>query len=148
MITKRSTLIAGLFTGARLSRTREIVAMLDAGVSARRAFGMVLFVGVLAALGMFFLREWVGERLSFERALAHDRVAEHREAPVFETFWVPDAQGRWWRVGSYRPPVEGSAPRIDDLVGRYQGADGLIEVRADRATWVDGDWRLEGGLRR
>ncbi|MEX1023594.1 MAG: LptF/LptG family permease [Planctomycetota bacterium] len=142
------TLIAGLFTGARLSRSREIVAVLDAGVSARRTFGMVLLAGTCAAVGMFALREWVGERLSFERNLAQDRVAEHRERPVWQTFWVPDVEGRSWRIGSYRPGYDDVPPTIEHLVGRYRGAEGVVEVRAERATWSKGEWRLAGGLRR
>lgn len=141
------TLIAGLFSGARMSRTREIVAVLDAGVSVRRAYGMILVCGVLASLAMFSLREWVGEELAFRRNLAHDRVAEHREFPIWERLWVRDDQGRSWQVGQFEPGREDAPARIDKVRAWLSGANGLIEVRAEGGVWDAAGWSFQSAHR-
>lgn len=141
------TLIGGLFAGSRMSRTREIIAVVSSGVSVRRAYAMILAVGVLCSVGMFALREWVGEELAFERNLAHDRVSEHRESPVWEQFWVADESERRWRVGLFIPAQEDVPARLEGLVGRFRGAEGLLEVRADFGTWTGASWNFEGGRR-
>jgi lipopolysaccharide export system permease protein len=50
------TLLAGMFTAARLSRSNEVVAALNAGISVRRLLFPVYLGASLLAVGMFLLR--------------------------------------------------------------------------------------------
>ena len=59
------TLIAGLFTMARLRKSGEMVAALSIGISARRLMAPIFFVAGLMAVGCFLGREQAVARLGF-----------------------------------------------------------------------------------
>jgi len=144
------TLVAGLFTAARLSRDNEVVAALGAGISAVRAF-LPVYLGALAlAAGMFALRELATGELGTRRDALLDYLRERRDAPVYENFFVPTDLGSL-RVREYRPAgVNRQVPRIEgltlhDLVGRK-----TITILAAEAEPVPGEvdtWRLVDGRR-
>jgi lipopolysaccharide export system permease protein len=153
------TLIAGLFTVARLQRAREVIAALSAGVSARRLLAPV-FVGALLLTGaLVFAREYVVNTIGFERGVLRVELDEHTRAIELEKvrpkdvegrmfqvdrFWLstpePDALDDWDRRGFDRPRFEGfTAVREESGVWQsYRAAAG----RWDAASAT---WRLEGG---
>lgn len=154
------TLLAALFTVARLMRNGEVTAVLGAGVSAHRMLLPVLAGGALAALGMFALREWATERLGHERFLLEDLLLEHRPEALLENVWLKDDAGNPVRIGRFHPGgPDGAAARIEDLEIVLHAGDRWLNIEADGALYVPpgaegsgrrparGTWRLEGGER-
>ena len=142
------TLVAGLFTAARLTRANEVVAVLNAGVSGLRAF-LPLYAGALAlAAGMFGLRELATGELGARRDALHDYLKERREAPVYENFFVPTDLGAV-RIREYHPAgLSGGEPRIEGLsLHDVVGPKTISIVAAEaRPSGVD-RWELVEGRR-
>ena len=146
------TLLAGLFVGVRMAQTSEIVAALNAGISGRRLFAPLFAGGLVCALGMFALREWATGTLGRQRDALHDRLAEGRASPVFETFSVPDGEGGVLRIKRYQPgPEDGGtgAPMIEGLTrARLQGTE-KSKLSVSVAVWSQAERRWivsNGGL--
>lgn len=142
------TLVAGMFSGARLTRSNEVVAALNAGVSARRLFAPLFAGGLLLAFGMFGLREWASGSIGHERDALHDRIEEGREVPVYENFWVRDRQGRSLRIREYLAPEQGKGlPTMIGVSAARFADDRRTTLFAERATWdpAASDWRVQGG---
>ncbi len=142
------TLIAGLFTAAKLARSNELVAVLNAGVSARRMLLPVFACSGALAAGMFVLREWATDELGSQRDALLDQLEERRPAPVYENFWVHDRLGRPVRIQEYRPPSALSpTPEIRGLNYRDRFGERSTVLHADRAVpeppYAEGVWRLE-----
>lgn len=144
------TLIAGLFTAARLSRVNEIVAVLGAGVSSRRLLAPVLACGALLALGMFGLREWATGALGLQRDVLREQLVERRDQPVYEGIWVKTEEGVTVRVPSFLPNGgPAGEPLIRGLSCQVE-QDGALQVVAAEealalAPYEEGRWALEGG---
>ena len=144
------TLIAGLFTAARLSKANEIVAALGAGISARRLLAPVLVGGAVLALGMFALREWATASLAPQVAALKAQLKEGRDQPMYRGIWVKSREGVTVRVRSYLP--EGGPrgePLIQGLSCQIKRDAALEVVAAEQALALephaDGRWRLLDG---
>jgi len=148
------TVLAGLFTVSRLVKNNEIIAALAAGISARRMLLPIFAGGLLAAAGMFALRELATGTLGFQRDALLDLLDQRREEQVIENLWFRDDYGNVVRLIEFRPstrPVSGGAPIAEvrglEVTLQEEGVAKL--VRAPRAVWTHypgGDaWRLEGG---
>jgi len=142
------TLVAGMFTAAKMARFNEVVAALNAGVGGQRLLAPIFFGATLLAVGMFVLREWATNELGARRDVLHDRLTERRDVPVHENFWVYDRAGRPVHLMEYRPAVDGSEPEIRGLSVHYVHAEGGVSIAADVARPLsDGRWALTGGQR-
>ncbi len=146
------TLVAGLFTAAKMTRFNEVVAALNAGVSSRRLLLPVFAGATFLAVGMFGLREWVTEEIGMRRDALVDRLEEKRPAPVYEKFWIRDDGGRWVRVSEYHSaPDDPRRAELRGLKAGFRTADGLRLIHAESARPLpplsDGLWSLEGGTR-
>jgi lipopolysaccharide export LptBFGC system permease protein LptF len=143
------TLVAGLFTAARLARSNEIVAALSAGVSAPRLLLPVFMGGTLFAAGMFALREWATDALGRQRDALHDRLTERRPAPIVENLWVPAEQGRQVRLRSYTTfDPQSGGPQARGLSCRFREGARSTTIQADLAVpLASGAWKLSGGRR-
>ncbi len=144
------TLVAGLFTTARLAKANEIVAVLNAGVSARRLLAPVFLGAGLLALGMVGLREWATAELGRQRDVLQDQLLERRERPVYSHFWIRDTAGRKLRLQLFQPAIEaGDVARFELMSSSYREGRRWIVVTADAGTWNPelGVWELERGLR-
>lgn len=142
------TLIAGLFTAAKLARNNELVAALNAGVSARRVLLPVFACAGALAAGMFVLREWATDELGARRDALRDQLEERRPAPVYENFWVHDRLGRPVRIKEFRPASAANpVPEIRGLNYRDRAGDVSTVLHADRAVpeppYEQGVWLLE-----
>ncbi len=139
------TLVAGLFTATKLTRFREVVAALAAGVSVRRLFAPVLLGATLLAGGMFLLREWATTSIGQRRAALHDRLKERREAPVLENFFVVTPTGQRVQIQEYHVGDR----EIRRLTCQFRDGERQVRVFAQRATPLEGGrWQLEGAERR
>ena len=146
------TLVAGLFTAARLSKYNELVAALNAGVSARRLLLPVFGCAALLAAGMFALREWATDELGARRDALRDLLEEQRPLPVYENFTVHDERGRPVRIREFRPATDANpVPEIRGLRFRDRSGEASVLLHADRAVPIPpyerGEWRLEGAER-
>ncbi len=148
------TLIAGLFTAAKLVRNNEIVAALNAGVSAQRLIAPVLFGGALLGGAMFGLREWATEGIGYRRDLALHRVLEREPELVYEQIWLKDPHRfgtSLVRIEEFRDGrIDGTPAKITGLVATIKTEEGLSALSARTATFV-GDsenprWKLEDGI--
>jgi lipopolysaccharide export system permease protein len=153
------TLLAALFTVARLQRTREVVATLASGVSARRLL-LPIFVGAgLIGLLTAFVREAASEGLGAERSALRHRLDKHEDALVLEPVRFKDTAGEMIHLARFRPGAD-----LDPTAVGASTFDGLDAIRlidgvwfhfsVDRGTWVQpshgeaaraGHWVLEGG---
>ncbi len=141
------TLVAGLFTAAKMVRHNEVVAALNAGVSSRRLFAPVYLGAVLLAGGMFALREWATEALSRERDVLREYLIEQREEPVLENFWVKDSDRQRVRLEEYRAngPLTGG-PEMTGITSMIAVGDAAVAIDAALAhspELVDGRWRWQ-----
>jgi lipopolysaccharide export system permease protein len=143
------TLVAGLFTAARLARNNEIVAALNAGVSVRRMLAPVYLGALVLAAGLFALRDGASGELGRRRDRVLDHLTERRPAPVLENLILRDRRGRPVRLSRYELPASAEETgRGHGLSTRFV-EDGLsVSIRADEATPLgEGRWALSGGQR-
>lgn len=147
------TLIAGMFTVAKLLKAREVTAVLGAGISARRMLLPVFLAGLLLAVGMFFLREAVGLGIARDRDAARDVLVEHRFEEHYDDVAVVEDAGSLVFLNEFIPrPADGGPPRVERLtaIRRTSGQMGsgrYVRIDAERATWNGSGWDLEGGVR-
>lgn len=147
------TLIAGMFTVSKLLKAREVTAVLSAGISARRMLLPVFFSGLMLALGMFSLREFVGMGVAAERDSLRDILEERRWEPEYENLAVIEESGSVVILDHFHPkPVDGSPPRIEGLVAILRtdadyGVAKYNRIDAESAVYEDGRWNLTGGRR-
>lgn len=140
------TLVAGLFTAARLVRNNELVAGMGAGVSSRRMFAPI-YVGALVLAGcMFLLREWATDSLGHQRDALREYLLEQSDEVVYHNLWVRDTDGMRLRLEEYRPVDRQGR----GLLARFTGDQTAVAIDAERIwapTLVGGRWRwsLEGG---
>lgn len=141
------TLVAGMFTAAKLARSNEFVAALNAGISMRRLLLPVYLGAALLALGMFVLREQATSGLGRNRDLLHDHLKERRDQPRVENLIVWDVRGS----AAIREYVVGARPEDSEILGlsvRVPDGSRLVSIDAPRATPLSsGRWALEQGRR-
>lgn len=148
------TLMAGLFTVARLQRSREVVAALSGGVSTRRLL-LPLFVGAgLIALLMGFTREVVAQGIGFERDALRFQLEEQRDEVVLEPVRLKDSEGEMIQLGRVYPGEEltlgASVPTRFEKLDAIRLIEGTwFHFVAESGRWVGepdlGHWELEGG---
>lgn len=142
------TTAAALFTVSKLIRHNELVACLNAGISARRLL-MPIFAGaVLAALGMVGLREGATKVLGDQRDALRDVLSEQRLYRVLSNVWLRDLAGNIVHIREYYPATD-EAHGLE--VAGERGAS-LISITAEIAKWEEGPdgrmhWRLIDGER-
>ena len=145
------TLVAGLFTAAKMVRFNEVVAALGAGVSLRRVMLPVFLGASFLALGMFVLREWATEEIGSRRDALLDRLEKRRPFPVYEDFWITARDGRMVRIDEYHSGLAGDTEPMIVGLNVYAQGEGSRSISADRAWPLpplkEGRWRLEGGRR-
>ena len=142
------TVVAGLFTVARLLKKNELVAALSAGVSAHRLLAPVLLGGVLAAGAMFVLRESLTRVLGPRRDALHDILENHRYERVFTSLWFRDRANNVVSLAEYRPESQ-TIRGIEATVSERGVWTRIHAPWAERARKPDGNWgwRLENGVR-
>jgi lipopolysaccharide export system permease protein len=142
------TLVAGLFTAAKLARANEVVAALNAGISVRRLFLPVYLGAGLLALGMFVLREQATSGLGRRRDLLQDHLEERRTQPRIENLVVWDLRERPVALREY---LVGPTPGESEVLGlswRARNVASFESIDAARARPLSGGrWALEDGRR-
>lgn len=149
------TLIAGMFTVAKMLKAREVTAILSAGVSARRMLVPLFFCGVVLAVGMFLLREGLGMGVAQERDTLRYILEEQQFEESYEQLAVLEKSGGNVFMNSFAPKPEGGGPaRIEGLTSilRTDGRAAVtkyIRCDAEAAVWdkAAGTWQLQNGVR-
>jgi lipopolysaccharide export system permease protein len=146
------TLVAGLFTVAKLLKHNEAVAALAAGVGSHRLLAPVFAGGLLVALGMFGLRELVAHGLADRRDELRFVLENRRWERVLPHVLLRDLNGSFVRLEQFRPASD-SVPdaEVRGLRAVLRGdARRWSITEAARAVWVEedgrGTWRLEDGV--
>ncbi len=142
------TVSAALFTVVKLLRHNELVACLNAGVSARRVTAPLFLGGALAALGMIALRESATERLGPERDRLRHLLDTHSPGWRLDDVWLSDLAGNVIGADRFHPDLG----EVEGLEASGWRGPTLVSVSARRARWVEEagrrGWALEGGLLR
>ena len=147
------TLIAGMFTVSKLLKTREVTAILGAGVSAHRMLVPLFIASIVLGIGMFFLRESLGLGVADQRDALRYVLDEQSFDETYEDLMVLEASNRVVLVDNFSPGTrDGTPPTIQGLTAilhraAERGVTNYIRTRADLAFWDDGVWRLKGGKR-
>ncbi|MEM9801982.1 MAG: LptF/LptG family permease [Planctomycetota bacterium] len=147
------TLIAGMFTVAKMLKAREVTAVLSAGISARRMLLPVFLSGVALAIGMFMLREAVGRGVAREREALRDVLEQQRFEEQYNDLAVVEDSGSIVFLDRYFPdPADGGPPRAEGLTAILRtdtrvGTGKYIRIDAREAQWTGEGWDLEGGVR-
>jgi lipopolysaccharide export system permease protein len=142
------TLVAGMFTAAKLARANEITAALGAGISVRRVLLPVYLGAALLAGGMFVLREQATSELGRRRDLLQDHLKERRAAPVLENLVVPVRRSNPVTLREYVVQADPAASfaRGLSVQGREEGR--LVAIHAEEARPLSGGrWALTRGRR-
>ncbi len=143
------TMIAGLFTVSRMVRNNETVAVMAAGVSARRLLLPVLAGGALAALSMFGVREWSAVAIAPQRDALLDKLDNQRSERVFENVWFKDHAGDVVHIKRFQRT---DAWRFVGLVVISKRHGAHFQDHADSGVWIEseegGRWELQNGVRR
>jgi lipopolysaccharide export system permease protein len=145
------TLIAGMFTVAKLQKAREVIAALAAGISARRLLAPVFIGGLLLTIGVIALREVASSTIGFERGVLQVELDEHLPWIVLEDVRLKDSQGemiqleRFWPID---PELRAETGPWARRVLRGSRIEGFNAVRDRDGTWLSysatsGVW--EGG---
>jgi lipopolysaccharide export system permease protein len=142
------TLVAGMFTAARLARSNEFVAALGAGISMRRLLLPVYLGAALLAAGMFLLREQATSELGRRRDLLKDHLEERREEPVVENLVVRDRRSRLVTLGEYVVRADPMLSEARNLSAHDRSEGVLVWYTAKNARPLSaGRWALESGQR-
>ena len=146
-VTPFATVIAGMFTVARLHGANEVVPMLFVGRSIFVVLRPLLWIGVLAAVLMAACWQWVVPVVSPSLAQQTKFLEEGREEEKFLVHEVHGDVSQYFYVVRYEPKKQ----RISDLSMLVVGtlAEDTVNFKADHAVWDDDqkDWRLENGWR-
>lgn len=147
-VTPFVSVIAGMFTVARLQTANEVVAMLFVGRSIRRVLRPILLCGALGGVAMAACWQWVVPHVGASIVEAESFLRESR--PEYRRL-----------VHEVESPVGGETLRLyvhtfDPAAAKMRGVRMLSEspleiensqLSADAATWDEArkDWRLDGG---
>jgi len=145
------TVVAGMFTVARLVKKNELSAGLSAGISAQRLLATVFLGGCLAAVATFAIREYASALIGERRDALYDRLENKRSEIVLKDVWFRDLERNVVRLGEYRPgDGAGKAPEGLRMEATLTRRGVVVRVVADRIVWADNagtpGWRMEGGL--
>ncbi|MGE9270537.1 MAG: LptF/LptG family permease [Verrucomicrobiales bacterium] len=138
-----SLLLAVLFSLGRLSRSREIIAMIQTGHSLPRLTAPYLIAGALAALLCVGLNyQWAPRANATEKVILDAARGLNETAAEFVKFKNPRAP-RLWMVGAFPPDFQKGAPleRVRVVIQDDHGALKQMLI-ARNASWDprDGTW--------
>ncbi len=147
------TLLAGMFTVSKLLKHNETTAALAAGVSARRLLAPVVVGAVLAAAGMFALRETLASTLANDRERVLYVLENKQTDQVYTGVHMRTLNGSVVTLSEFRPRT--GKPPVAEARGLsvISSVSQLWQINADRAVFVrksDGSasWQLEKGVRK
>lgn len=138
-----SVLLGTLITFTTLSQNSEVVAMKAAGLSAHQILAPMILASLFVATASFAFNDQVVAPASAKLKKWQD--VEYRAIPkddgVRSNVWV--REGRDF-IQARTVIGKGQAMRLED-VRVYQRANGSVTqvIRAEKASFVDGAWKLE-----
>lgn len=145
-VTPFATVIACMFSVARLQNANEVVAMLFVGKSIRRVLAPMLLCGVCAGVAMAACWQWIvphvgasvaaeGAALRFGSAVQTNLVHETQAGDDNQYLYIREFDPRAKTMRGIRMLTETTLALENSMVS------------AESATWDEGraDWRLVGG---
>jgi len=149
LVVPYALLLALLYSLGRLSRSREIIAMIQTGRGLMRLMAPLLTIGIFATAACVILNyHWAPAAEGLKQAMLVEakggRPSQAEDVLYFET-----TTRRLWKVGEFPFDHSRGAPLQSVEVTQLQ-ADGSISTRllAGRATWNPATrvWRFEDAL--
>lgn len=146
------TLVASMFTVAKLLKFQETVGALAAGVSVQRLMLPMLVLATVIGLAMFGLREGLSFKLANKRDALQFVLNEKHYDRVIRNLFMRDLSGSVVQLQEFRPAT-GSPPfaEIRGLRAVLATNREWVTIVADRAVYVQRGtgtgWRLENGRR-
>ena len=133
------------FTLAQMVRTREVVAMLAAGLSLWRIALPILGAAVALNLVQLVNGELLLPRLAPLLVRDHSAILQ-RTVPTFPVKLVEDRDRRLLLAASFDPATETASNMI--ILERDEAGAAIRRIEAARAQWnaERGGWEFEGGL--
>lgn len=131
------------FTGAQLTRQREFIAMMAAGISLQRVMRPMLVVAVVLTGLQMLNQELVIPRIAPLLVRDHNDAGRH-SLGVSAVALTDDGQGRLFRARAFDADtgeVEGVF-----IMERDDQQRAVRAIRADRGVYRDGGWDLENGF--
>jgi lipopolysaccharide export system permease protein len=140
------TTAAALFTVAKLIRHNELVACLNAGISARRVLLPIFLGAVAAGLLMIALREGATKAIGDQRDALRDTLSEQRLERVITNVRFRDISDNYFGMREFHPGLNEARGFTVDM--RRGATD--ISISAEAAKWEEGPdgrmhWRLIEG---
>jgi lipopolysaccharide export LptBFGC system permease protein LptF len=130
------------FTCAQLTRQREFIAMMAAGIGLQRVMRPILLVAVVLTGVQMLNQELIIPRIAPLLVRGHQDAGNHSLGAGGVSL-TEDGQGRLFRAASF----DADTGELADLyiMERDQDQRAVRAVRADRGVYRDGGWDLEGG---
>ena len=140
-----ATVIAAMFTVARLHNYNEIVPMLFVGRSIHRVLRPILWMGLIAGIGMICCWQWVVPSVGDALAASDALLKQGSSMQKFLVHETHEGKSRYLYVRDYDP----SKKRMGGVRMLVQGdlAEDVSLTVADSAVWDEqaSDWRLADG---
>ena len=136
MLLPYSLLLSILYSLGRLSRSREIVAMIQTGRGLARLTTPFLIAGTLSALFCAGLNyQWAPRAVAAEAAIIEEAKGSNRMEAKYVRFRNPPAR-RLWMVGAFPPDYQKGVPMRNVTVIQERG-DGSLDtiLTARTAAW-------------
>ncbi len=136
MLLPYALLLSLLYSLGRLSRSREIVAMIQTGRGLARLTTPFLLAGLLAALLCAGLNyHWAPQAMSAEKAVTDEAKGRHLIAAEHVRFRNA-AERRLWMIGTFPHNYQQGAP-LEDIFVVQENPDGSLQsiLRAASASW-------------
>lgn len=131
------------FTGAQLTRQREFIAMMAAGIGLHRVMRPILLVAI-ALTGLQALnQELVIPRIAPLLVRDHHDAGRH-SLGVSSVALTEDGRGNLFRAETFDADT-GEMGGVFVMV-RDENQRAVTAIRAERAVYRDGGWDLEGGV--
>lgn len=130
------------FTGAQLTRQREFIAMMAAGIGLQRVMRPILLIALVLTGVQMLNQELVIPRIAPLLVRGHQDAGNH-SLGTGGVALTADGQGRLFRAASF----DADTGELADLyiMERDQDQRAVRAVRAERGVYRDGGWDLKGG---
>lgn len=130
------------FTCAQLTRQREFIAMMAAGIGLQRVMRPILLIALVLTGVQMLNQELVIPRIAPLLVRGHQEAGNH-SLGAGGVALTEDGQGRLFRAASF----DADTGELTDLyiMERDQDQRAVRAVRAERGVYRDGGWDLEGG---
>ncbi len=138
-----SLLLGALFCLSSLGKHGEIQAMRASGLSAARLALPLLWVGLLASVGTYFLSEhWAIRAKERAESFIEQMRGAKASHDLKNFFYTNEQDHRSWQAASFNTETKEMLSVTINQANPDSSA--MLDIFAERAVWRQGTWRLHG----